>query len=68
MNWIYTSDKYGHTPTVITDVDEFVEGLRDAGLEPGELQHHTDGEHEWYTDGDGDVILERADTVSEERK
>lgn len=60
--WNYTSDKYGSTPATVDDVDGFVAGLRNVGMDI-ELTYHTDGDHERYVDQDGEVILERADTA-----
>lgn len=52
----YVSDKYGSEPVVYETLEQFQADAHELGLT--ELSWHTDGEHDYYTDQDGDVVLE----------
>ena len=52
----YTSDKYGSDPMVFESAEQFQEQAAELGLT--ELNWHTDGERDYFTDQDGDVVLE----------
>ena len=52
----YTTDKYGSTEFEVEDVDQFKAQAAEFGLT--ELNWRTDGERDYYTDQDGEIILE----------
>ena len=51
----YVSDKYGDA-SFETTPEEFKAMAAELGLD--ELNWHTDGEHDYYTDQDGEIVLE----------
>lgn len=51
----YTSDRYGDQPFETTP-EEFEQMAAELGLT--ELNWHTDGERDYYTDQDGEIVLE----------
>ena len=55
----YVSDKYGTPPTLTYETpDEFEQEAAELGLES--LTWHTNGEYDYYTDQDGEIVLVEA--------
>jgi hypothetical protein len=55
----YVSDKYGNPPTLTYETaEEFENEAAELGLEW--LEWRTNGEYDYYTDQDGEIVLVEA--------